>query len=877
MAYLTSGPGTFMPQAHAAPDGFYSQAVFRACDDVSSRASSVALRHSPAAAGLNSSQFHHHTLPDPHPKHMQSSTLNPSTFDPAQELMRMRSGAAPINATPPAHYAHETPIINGHTPYRPSCEDHLRPVPAADPPAVSTASDDFPGRHSDVFSIGDHSDTTITDPQGEQPETVPTLPPPLPLPPGLVTNSSAQVFYQDRIPTPPQLGNTNGPSQPLQFNSFSREASVLAAPPPPVALPLVGGLETEPPAQSAKGRPYDPLAPITPVDNQQCYCRAVPRVFLSMLDDDSASDIGTLTKLYGACRDNLCSLHSISYAKLVTSVLEAVSAAPPPVTQPKDEKTQQQVDRIPYTFEETGTGTKWTAVPRRRRATSVPGIEEIELDLSPKRRRLNGEESHRPLPESLGGQNPVHLQGAQQRPSRSAACAPPGPCPFGHQDAQADLRPHLDLAHDQEFRRKVLAELAENFTDLKEDDWSRGETTNRYIHAILSKCQHPNADVRKGPVDVGFLGGNEAATVLECGIERLPIVTTGQQQFRWSSDERPIAQLFRRMEDLSRQVSVQIPSHNFDLPSYETKSLGVIRERFLRGEVSQDPWNILDLRSPLPPSILPSFLTGENCQLLPRIRDSLLEGHCAERIKASRDEWNEWTELLEWVLMSEGGHNTAPHMDSHGWSTWITIQEGNFGFGWLSRPTEKEQEDWMKDPLAYTGGNWRFVILKPGQTVFFPSGTVHFVFRLHAAQTLALGGHLLQWTALERWVQVILWQLRNPNITNEDLGTAPLKYIRSARKLVENRMANYRVTSMGGMQTVTRFMALATVSRSISLTPTPFLPFYPILPHFLLKKRGGGVPKRIKKRKHHDRQFADGFCLQEVERWYQRKKKKRSR
>ena len=815
MAHLTSGPGTLMPQAQAAAENMYSQAVFRTCDQVPTKAASVASvaplasrRSPPAHAALDSSHFHHHTLPDAHHNHVHSPAENSSAFDPAEELLRMRNGAAPMIATPPVQYAHHTPPITRHTSYRPLVEDHPRSAAAsACRPTVSTPSDELPGRLSDVFSVGDHSDTTITDPQVEQPEALTHIQPR----PRLATHSSAHVF-EGRIPTPPQPGLTNGFYR-YPVNHFT-DGSIPAA--PPVRLPPVGvrGFGTTPPAQPAKGRPYDPLAPITPVDGQQCYCRSVPRLLLSMLDDETTCDIGTLTKLYGACQDDLCSVHLNSYAGLVTSAVEqSVSAAPPLATQQTDGKAQRRSDPIPYTFEETGTGTKWTAVPRRRRATSVPGIEEVELDLSYKRRRLSDEETYRPLPESLDEQDPTYLHETQQQKSQPrAAYAPPGPFPFGRQDAQNGCRPQLDSVHDEDFRCKVLVELARNFTDLKEDDWSRGETTNRYIHAILSKCRHPNTDVRNGPVEAGFLGGDEAAAFLEQGTARLPIVTAGQQQFSWRPKERPIAQLFRRMEDLSREVSVQIPSHNFDLPSYETKSLYEIKERFLRGDVSQDPWNILDLRSPLPPSILPNFLTGENCQLLPRIRDSLLEGHCAERIKASKEEWNEWTELLEWVLMSEGGHNTAPHMDSHGWSTWITIQEGNFGFGWLSLPTEKEQGDWIKDPLAYTGGNWRFVILKPGQTVFFPSGTVHFVFRLHAAQTLALGGHLLQWTALERWVQVILWQLKNPNITNEDLGTAPLKYIRSARKLVENRMANSRVTSMGGMPTVTRFMALATVS-----------------------------------------------------------------
>ncbi|KAK0727627.1 hypothetical protein B0T26DRAFT_603930, partial [Lasiosphaeria miniovina] len=67
-------------------------------------------------------------------------------------------------------------------------------------------------------------------------------------------------------------------------------------------------------------------------------------------------------------------------------------------------------------------------------------------------------------------------------------------------------------------------------------------------------------------------------------------------------------------------------------------------------------------------------------------------------------EWNEWKNVLEWVLLSEGGHNTAPHMDSHGFATWITPQEGSVGFGWMSCPTEEERNSWIADPHYYTGG-----------------------------------------------------------------------------------------------------------------------------------------------------------------------------
>ncbi|KAK3371250.1 hypothetical protein B0T24DRAFT_628270 [Lasiosphaeria ovina] len=76
--------------------------------------------------------------------------------------------------------------------------------------------------------------------------------------------------------------------------------------------------------------------------------------------------------------------------------------------------------------------------------------------------------------------------------------------------------------------------------------------------------------------------------------------------------------------------------------------------------------------------------------------------------------WSQWMDVLEWVLISEGGHNTAPHTDSHGLATWITIQEGHFGFGWLSCPTQKERDEWMANPHSFTGGQWRYVVLTRG-------------------------------------------------------------------------------------------------------------------------------------------------------------------
>lgn len=829
MASSTHGPGTGHQGARQ-----YIDAVFRFTDEVGptsrSPSTSTAPRDSPrpqppqplvqtstpSSVGPFTCHPNARLTPFPFPRPpshglLSGSNIHPSDLEAIQSLTRLSSSVEPTSMSQdrkplsPSHthsYSSQqelAPVVNQtfipHIPVTAPIsilndttknESDGSPHLVADHPShPSISSEENAGRHSDVFSTAENSDT-ISDPDIDMVD----------------SNVSAQAS-RSFVPDPSQFRieqrtmKQRTPTERSMPPQSALAGSHGVPSPKNVPLSIMNGeganqfksRQVEENRPSSQKRLYDPTAPILPMHGIQCVCRCVPDVFLRILDarDGKAADVNTLTKLYGACKNDLCPLHLDAFARLITDAVHTIQESPASVQAHRQQQQQQQQQQAvePTNHEpvKTGSGTTWRAAHYRRRATSTPGIYEYELELPSKRPRLA--ETSAPVPVSNEHTSPGSRNGR---------------------------RPHIDLGFDEQFRLQVMRELAHSFSDLKEDDWSRGETTNRYIHKILSRCQHPNNDPRKGAVDAGFLSGQEAADAIERGTERIPIFTEGQQPFQWKNGTRPIAQLFGRMEDLTREVSVQIPSHNFEKPSYQTKSLAEIQERFLSESPSPDPWNILDLRSPLPPMILPDFLTGENCQVLSRIRDSLLEGHTAERTRANRDDWNEWTDLLEWVLMSEGGHNTAPHMDSHGWSTWITIQEGNFGFGWLSRPTDKERNDWMTNPLEYTGGNWRFAILKPGQTVFFPSGTIHFVFRLHDVQTLALGGHLLQWTALVRWVEVILWQLKNPNITNEELGKSPLKYVRIARKLVDHRLATSRIQTMGGMEAVTKFMVLATVS-----------------------------------------------------------------
>lgn len=337
---------------------------------------------------------------------------------------------------------------------------------------------------------------------------------------------------------------------------------------------------------------------------------------------------------------------------------------------------------------------------------------------------------------------------------------------------------------DDAFLAQAKMELSETAAG---SSISRGVQTALRLLPILQHVKHPNADDKKGPIEVYRLSGQQAKEFLSTKTPNVPIVTEQQQHFRWKDPTQPLAEFFEWMEDLDRLVSVQIPSLAAHRNSYERHSLRQVRKRFLSDSRSNDPWNILDCSCPLP-STLPDFLTSWNCQLLSRIREMVLNADAAERAVASREDWAEWRDAEHWVLLSEGGHCTAPHIDSHGLATWITVQEGEFGFTWMSRPTDEQHTRWTEDPEHYDEEQqWRFLVLRPGQTIFFPSGIIHGVFRVQDVKTLALGGHILQWTGVDQWADMISKQAMNPDSTNEEISNI-WKWVPIVEELLRKRL-----------------------------------------------------------------------------------------
>jgi len=175
---------------------------------------------------------------------------------------------------------------------------------------------------------------------------------------------------------------------------------------------------------------------------------------------------------------------------------------------------------------------------------------------------------------------PDITQPVSKRP-RLDAPLPFLPTPMARPDAALD-RPIYDRMADDTYRRRVLTELREKSSQYMLSQDSHGKETDELIYKLLEKVEQPNTDSRKGAVEALLCTGDEAAHLAESGSPYdAPIITEGEQQFRWNKGERPIVQLFRRMGFLDKSVSVQIPSRSSTTQLYEVRKLSEVRKRFL--------------------------------------------------------------------------------------------------------------------------------------------------------------------------------------------------------------------------------------------------------------------------------------------------------
>ncbi|KAL4728218.1 hypothetical protein ACLX1H_004960 [Fusarium chlamydosporum] len=326
---------------------------------------------------------------------------------------------------------------------------------------------------------------------------------------------------------------------------------------------------------------------------------------------------------------------------------------------------------------------------------------------------------------------------------------------------------HAETQDDQEWAKFLcLSNGATSLQALCDNHWVREaqretqswlnqhpvENTHRHNVAreILSILDYA---VPPSPLEAIFCSPEKAATLVDSNT----ILVVRDQQLLDLSGQSLIHSLFTSKLDKwpNKRIRVTIP----DLPTSgrlkKRKTIDEISQKIINGCPMSERWNILDVRDILE-TPYPNFLSAPEFQLLRRFY------YVDRRLVSSR--------TLNFMLLSEGGNHTGPHVDGYGLATFITVQEGEVGFGWVVNGTPQDRQDIHEDNWSDSlKSKTRYMILRPGQTVFMPSGTIHFIFRRWEIPTLATGGHILTWKGIGQWLHIMKEQEKSKEPVDADV------------------------------------------------------------------------------------------------------------
>ncbi|KAJ3532383.1 hypothetical protein NM208_g8462 [Fusarium decemcellulare] len=359
--------------------------------------------------------------------------------------------------------------------------------------------------------------------------------------------------------------------------------------------------------------------------------------------------------------------------------------------------------------------------------------------------------------------------------------------------AAIDDRPAPDPVSDKEWVNRVLRETSDWIRNKAPKEETNREVEGNQIVAYLEAGCPPNFDPKNGRIEAHYCSTAEARDLVDTRNETVPIITHNQQPFDWRDEHGPIHSLFTQWIKnamRNKKVFVQIPTLPTTDGTQTKRTLEQVYRKFvLKDGREGELWKLLDLENPVP-TPTPPFLTSAKCQLLRRLRDEMSKGLPPE--------------IGSFILLSEGGNHTISHVDSHGFGTFITAQEGRHGFGWVSHPSEQDRRMWREDPYSVRHLA-RYIVLRPGQTVFFPGNTIHFVFRALNEPTLATGGHILKWSTIMGWLRIMKFQQCDKSGANDDVTAASIRQWTSPlNKIIDSCIDSGDVDDIGGLEEAQR-------------------------------------------------------------------------
>lgn len=261
---------------------------------------------------------------------------------------------------------------------------------------------------------------------------------------------------------------------------------------------------------------------------------------------------------------------------------------------------------------------------------------------------------------------------------------------------------------------------------------------------------------------------------------------------------RPVEQLFDFLHDLDEEEEYKDDAGGRG-GKFKAMSMAEMKTRFLErdaGAIPPLPRNLPDLVNPMLDHGIPRFMQSAQCSLLPDILRRVLDCEadelcdCADATgagagnapcghKITRAEFatlhHTWRYWQGTVMLAEPGAITYPHWDKYSTSTWIACLEGEIGCGWLSDPSDEEKTSWLKD-VARPAGRWLFKVLRPGDAVYMPPGTVHFVFRRpRGGQTMGFASQMLRRADTMAWLRHLRIELEAA--VSDEIEDAPYELV----------------------------------------------------------------------------------------------------
>lgn len=315
---------------------------------------------------------------------------------------------------------------------------------------------------------------------------------------------------------------------------------------------------------------------------------------------------------------------------------------------------------------------------------------------------------------------------------------------------------HVGNQEDREFLEKAKAQLK---------SWGQTEQTFaghstavvlRHLHHVELACR-TCAEEADSP-NAYFVSSNDARNLAETRSDlNVPIFTECPETSSWLDEKglRPIEQLLERFPNDDEQLPIRCPQCPNDHEYYESLSIVKLKEIFKQQRKSKEPWNVVDLLSPLPSSTVLFFLASPNCSFLTDIRPVLsVDTDDDDRMQVVREHWEQFQNLF---FIAETGASTPPHYDPYGYATYISCLEGELGFAWADRPSEADLNNWRaNEDDCHDKLRWLYRVLRKGDTIFFPPGTIHYVFRLpEGEQTFTASGHLVRRTNITQWLRLM--------------------------------------------------------------------------------------------------------------------------